>query len=386
MTTAMQSCCAQRTKATLSIVLAAWFALALGGSLAGWFQSEQRPPIPLGLMAAVPVAIFALAFARSGEFRRLVLAANPRLLTAAQSGRVVGIVFVVLYYRGALPGTFALPAGWGDVAIGVTAPLVAWLLATPAASRRRLFVVWNLLGILDLVLAVTLGVLSSDSPIGILAQEVTTRPMGSFPLSLIPTFLVPLFLIFHLIALAQLRVHAAGSAFGPDAARRAIAAENRPPMTGGPLPPQPDLYVGAPAAGPRTGLWETHAMLAAIRRADRAGSNLFAHRVGHIELPKGTCPVDDLAPLELPQPNVLEFLAQAADIEANPRKLSRNGAHQPVHVKGDEAGKFRSPLAPPAARNLQEGHPWHNPPGRPATGERPSRPPALRAALPRIRT
>ena len=54
-------------------------------------------------------------------------------------------------------------------------------------------------------MAVTLGVLSSDTPIGILAGETNTRLMGSFPLSLIPTFFVPLFLIFHLVVLAQLR-------------------------------------------------------------------------------------------------------------------------------------------------------------------------------------
>ena len=55
------------------------------------------------------------------------------------------------------------------------------------------------------MLAVTLGVLASRTPIGILAGDVTTRLMGQFPLSLIPTFFVPFLLILHLISLSRVR-------------------------------------------------------------------------------------------------------------------------------------------------------------------------------------
>lgn len=43
----------------------------------------------------------------------------------------------------------------------------------------------------DLVMAVSLAVLASPTPLAILASEIATRPMGLFPLSLIPTFFVP---------------------------------------------------------------------------------------------------------------------------------------------------------------------------------------------------
>ncbi len=110
-------------------------------------------------------------------------------------------MFVILYLQGFLPGIFALPAGWGDFAIGITAPLVAWFWRRP--YPRKMFVVWNVLGVLDLVTAVTLGVLASATPVGVLAGDVTTRLMGMFPLSLIPTFFVPLLIIGHLIALSR---------------------------------------------------------------------------------------------------------------------------------------------------------------------------------------
>src|SRR5262245_31039868 len=184
-------------------ILVVWFLLALGGSLLGVFDSEPRPPILLGLGAVVPVAGFVTWYLTSAQFRQLVSTLDLRILTVAQTWRVGGIVFVILYLQGALPGVFALPAGWGDFAIGITAPLVAWYWKPPFPSR--VFVAWSVLGILDLVLAVILGALASATPMGALAGDVSTRLMGQFPLSLIPTFFVPLLLILHLISLAQVR-------------------------------------------------------------------------------------------------------------------------------------------------------------------------------------
>jgi hypothetical protein len=94
------------------------------------------------------------------------------------------------------------PAGWGDVAIGIAAPLVALYWKRPFPYKS--FVVWNVLGLLDLAMAVSLGILASGTPVGVLAGKVTTRLMGMFPLSLIPTFFVPLLMILHLISLSRI--------------------------------------------------------------------------------------------------------------------------------------------------------------------------------------
>jgi hypothetical protein len=87
----------------------------------------------------------------------------------------------------------------------VTAPWVARaLVRRPGFAISRVFVVWNLLGILHLVVAVSVGGLSSAFASGA-AGEVTTGPMAQLPLVLIPAYLVPLFLILHLAALFQAR-------------------------------------------------------------------------------------------------------------------------------------------------------------------------------------
>ena len=114
-------------------------------------------------------------------------------------------MFLILHHQGLLPGVFALPAGWGDIAIGATASFVARAISSKTSFPKKIFVAWNPLGMFDLVMAVTLGILASASPLGVLAGEITTQMMGRFPLSLIPTYFVPLLIIFHLVSLGHVR-------------------------------------------------------------------------------------------------------------------------------------------------------------------------------------
>jgi hypothetical protein len=177
-----------------------WFIVSLAGSALHVFRTAPgRPPLPLGLSVLVPIAVFLLWFAASKRFREFALALNPRILTIVQAWRIGGFVFLVLYTYGILPGMFALPAGWGDMAVGATAPLVAMKLATP--DRRKAFILWQALGISDLVMAVFLGSAAAFfNPRGIATSAMTVLPM-----SLIPTFIVPLLLILHVICIAQAR-------------------------------------------------------------------------------------------------------------------------------------------------------------------------------------
>jgi hypothetical protein len=119
--------------------------------------------------------------------------------------RVLGVIFVVLYTGRHLPGLFALPAGLGDSLVGVLAPFVAASFArSPEESARRVRL-WNLLGIADLVIAVTLGFLTSPSPLQVAAFDRPSGLIAMFPLSLIPVFAVPLSILLHIASLQKLR-------------------------------------------------------------------------------------------------------------------------------------------------------------------------------------
>jgi len=188
-------------------IITMWSVFSIWASAAHIFrQSSAAPPIALGLSVLVPVLAFWIWFKSSAGFREFALSLDSQALTIVQSWRFAGFAFVALYVYGILPGIFANPAGWGDIFIGLTAPWVALKLTQP--EHQGAFITWNLLGMLDLVTAVTLGTTSRLISVGGLAADAMTV----LPLSVVPTFLVPLFFIMHIIVIAQARRWARGTA------------------------------------------------------------------------------------------------------------------------------------------------------------------------------
>jgi hypothetical protein len=187
-------------------LIAVWFLSALVASAFHVFKTPaDKPPLPLLLAVLIPIAVFWVWYGTSKSFKAYVLSLNPRTLTIIHSWRIAGFVFLVLYTYGILPGVFALPAGWGDIAIGATALLVGTKLST--ARHKKSFIAWQLLGVTDLVTAITLGAAGRFIAPQELAgpHGITTSPMTVLPLSLIPTFAVPFLLILHIICIAQAR-------------------------------------------------------------------------------------------------------------------------------------------------------------------------------------
>lgn len=179
-------------------LIALWFIFSVSASALGLFRNDSaRLGLGIAIAATTPLLIFFLWFAGSPRFREFTLSLDSRLLTIVQTWRIVGSVFLVLYGLALLPGIFALPAGWGDVAIGVTAPFVTFGLLN--SDYRRTFIAWQALGMLDLVTAVTLGATAGL----IYPNGIGMTPMTVLPLSVIPTFFVPLFLMLHVISIAQ---------------------------------------------------------------------------------------------------------------------------------------------------------------------------------------
>lgn len=181
-------------------LLLAWLAFTLSASaLHVFMNAPNTPPIAFGLAVMIPVVAFLIWFTTSRGFREFLLSLNPQALTLVHGVRIAGIVFLALATYKILPARFALSAGWGDILIGVTAPFAALWLANPA--HRRAFIVWQFLGIADLVNALALGTLS-----GIMDPHgIPTTAMTVLPMSYIPTFAVPVFLILHIICIAQAR-------------------------------------------------------------------------------------------------------------------------------------------------------------------------------------
>jgi hypothetical protein len=194
----------------LAVFLFGWLALAFAlapspASLAARDPFYVTPLIPFFAVAAFAITLVALR--ASPAVGRAIGGASLPALIGVQVYRTLGVLFVILLGLGQLPAHFAQPAGWGDILVGVTGPLVAFALARRAAGARGLAIAWNVLGLLDLLVAVGMGtgVLAPYLVPELGSRVPSAAAMGVFPLILVPTFAVPLSVMLHVVALGRLR-------------------------------------------------------------------------------------------------------------------------------------------------------------------------------------
>jgi uncharacterized protein (DUF302 family) len=188
------------------IFLIAWFFVILVLAVAGAFESlwNGRPlGPPLALLIPLGLYFADLYWLRSRLFGGF-WALDEKSAIAIQTYRIVGAFFLVEAWQGRLPLAFALPAGSGDVLVGLLAPWVAWRLGGKKPYANMIAVAWNILGIVDLVCAISLGVLHAPTSLGVLANGITTRAVTQYPLCLIPCWVVPISLMLHFRSLEGL--------------------------------------------------------------------------------------------------------------------------------------------------------------------------------------
>jgi hypothetical protein len=186
--------------ATAVAVLGGW--LVISGLLAGAgvYRLDPGEVVPWFLVAVAGTLIALLPATRIPIVSRILAdPGTPARLALPHTLRVVGVLFLILMAQGHLPAAFALPAGLGDIAIGVAAPFVARRLAS---DRGRAGAVrFNVLGILDLIVAGVIGFLL----LGPIEVTPSTEPLTLLPLALIPTAAVPLAVALHVVSLRRLR-------------------------------------------------------------------------------------------------------------------------------------------------------------------------------------
>ena len=172
-----------------AVVLGGWFTASAVIAGHGWYHARlghQVPWLPvavagfLGLLLALRrIPVVARALAAPGTVSRLEL---PHTFRVAE-----GTAFLLMMFLGHLPALFALPAGLGDIAAGIAAPLVARRLAQGTGRRGALW--FNAFGMTDLVNALTLGALTRSQLINVTRRG---RRSASSRSALIVTAAVPL--------------------------------------------------------------------------------------------------------------------------------------------------------------------------------------------------
>ena len=194
------------TGGALSLALIVWLAVAQYLGSANTYLATTDTAVPTVLLGLLmPLIAAAVGLWLSGSIASLVSAIPLPWIVAAQIYRIGGGIFLVLWADGRLPWQFALPAGIGDVTTGCFAVVVAALLARKAVDARRAAYAWCLFGIADLVVALTMGAMTTPGRAHLFAFHAPNLLISSYPLVMVPTFAVPLALMLHGLVLWRLQ-------------------------------------------------------------------------------------------------------------------------------------------------------------------------------------
>ena len=177
-----------------------WLAAATVVGATGVLASLPAGPQLVGLTLTI-VAVFVST--RVAVVRQSVDALPIRALVGVHAVRFIGIAFLALAARGELSPLFAERAGWGDIVAATLAIALLLIGLGTSAFRRRVFLAWNIFGMLDLIVAVGTAafvVLRGDVP--------GMQPLVRLPLVLVPMFVVPLLFASHVALFRRLSASA----------------------------------------------------------------------------------------------------------------------------------------------------------------------------------
>jgi hypothetical protein len=193
----------------VAAVVGAWIGVAIAVTAAG-------PLSPLTLLSLFSFPLLVAALLAAFPATRAVLAEIPvPLIIGLNVIRGLGFLFILLAIAGRLSGPFPYFAGIGDMLTALFALPVARLAARTLLNDPRV-IAWNAFGMLDLVVAVSLGLTSSNGfPLRLIHGGAGSAAITTLPWSLVPLVLVPTFLIGHGIVFAHVRAQAASRSLGP---------------------------------------------------------------------------------------------------------------------------------------------------------------------------
>ncbi|SIT41601.1 conserved membrane hypothetical protein [Paraburkholderia piptadeniae] len=204
----------QRRATWLAIMITdtLWFAVVWSAAIYGVFHLDASPrSVPwLPLAIFMPVMIGAPLLLLSKRVGQVLDVMPASWLIALQLYRVFGGWALAAWLRGVLPGVFALPAGIGDVLTGLSAVLAAIAVASGTAQGRRAAFAWNIFGLADFAVAVTLGLITSPGRFQLIVPNVPGINAGAYPYVLTPAFVVPGSILLHALSLRQLIRRRAG--------------------------------------------------------------------------------------------------------------------------------------------------------------------------------
>lgn len=187
-----------------------WFAVVWSAAINGVFRASASPLPFLPLAIFLPAMIGAPLLLVSKRVGQVLDGMPASWLVALQLYRVFGSWALAAWLHAMLPAVFALPAGVGDVLTGLFALPAAIAVASGTARGRKAAIAWNIFGLADFAVAITVGMITSPGPFQLIVPSVPSIGAGTYPDVLTPAFVVPGSILLHALSLRQLIRRRAG--------------------------------------------------------------------------------------------------------------------------------------------------------------------------------
>jgi hypothetical protein len=196
----------KKTVSRILIILALWILAVSLWSGTGIMGNFTLFPFNFMPVIAIPlVTIIIVLFSK--RLKEILHQIPPAHLVRLQSFRFfVEILLWMLFVANIIPEQMTFEGRNFDILSGITAPVIAWLIARGKISRSAL-IAWNLVCLALLINIVAVAILSTPSPWRIFMNEPANTIVARFPVSWLPGMLVPLAYTLNLLVLKQQWFH-----------------------------------------------------------------------------------------------------------------------------------------------------------------------------------
>ena len=188
------------------LVIFVWLVLQAGLARSGFYRAYSALP-PRLFYSVVPLFLAGFLVGFGPRAKQWRVAINLEYLHYLHAVRIfVEVIFLHgLYESGLIAKAITYEGTNFDVYVGLTAPLIGYLVFRRLALPHWVALVWNAVGFAVLTSVFVQATLSAPSPLQQMGFDQPTVAIFYFPFIWLPTFVAPVMIWAHLLALDRLR-------------------------------------------------------------------------------------------------------------------------------------------------------------------------------------
>lgn len=193
----------QQSRFALVLILT-WMIVQLFLGASGFYKVTDTFPPRFLLLLLPPILLMACIFvSRAGK--RFLDRLDIKYLTYLHTARIpIEIVLFWLFINRQIPQLMTFEGRNFDIVVGLTAPLIAYLVFSKNWFGNNVLLIWNLVSLGLLVNIVVNALLSAPTPFQQFGFEQPNVAVLYFPFVWLPSCIVPIVLFSHLATIRRI--------------------------------------------------------------------------------------------------------------------------------------------------------------------------------------